>query len=353
MPKKKVEEPTNKAEPAVVADDVEEDTAVIKALKKVDERYCAIEVEFERKAQELRKKFKDDNAHLLAERSKVLSDASSCPAEDKVFATPACRGFWIKAFQNCTEFAEHLEDHDEEVLEYLEDITTRDIDDVHEKRGTALNFTFKENPFFTNKALTVEIHYDYDPETFKPWQQLECREVKGCTIDWKAGKNVTVEMVQKKTKGGGAKKAKQKAKAKEEPRPSIFRKLFSSMKVGEPLPESIAFMVQGDGEDEGEDAEDKVKYLLMMVSEMCEVIDEGISKYAVRYYTGEAGDDDDDFSEDGEEESLDGDDDDSEDESEDEPPARAKGKGKAKAKAPKSGGAEGKEGQKAEECKQQ
>lgn len=346
MPKKKVDEPTNKAVDNAEADE-EEDTVVVKALKANDEKYCAIEKEFELEADKLRLKFKKDHAHLLEERSKLLDDSSSCPVEDKEFGTPACKGFWLQAFQNCEEFSDKLEKYDEPILEYLHDVKTSDSDEVHERKGTILEFFFKANPFFTNEVLKIEIFYDYDPETFQPWQDLKCREVRSSAIDWKAGKNVTVEVTQKKAKGGGAKKAKQKAKAKEEPRPSFFRIPFCNLKAGEPVPESLAFLIEK--EDDDDDDEGPVNYLLMCVAELCEVIDERITKYAVRYYTGEAGDDDDDFSEDGEEESQASDDEETED-SEDEPPARGKGKAKAKAKAPKSGGGDG---QKQEECKQQ
>lgn len=350
MPKKKVDEPTNQAVDNAEADE-EEDTPVVKALKAIDEKYCAIEKEFEREAEKMRMNFKKEHAHLLEERSKLLNDSSSSPAEDKEFGTPACKGFWLQAFQNCEEFSDKLEKYDEPILEYLHDVKTCDIDPVHERIGTKLEFFFKANPFFTNEVLTIEIFYDYDPDTFQPWQDLKCREVRSSAIDWKAGKNVTVEVTQKKTKGGGAKKAKQKAKAKEEPRPSFFRIPFCNLKAGEPCPESLAFLIDKDDDDD-DDEEGPVNYLLMCVAELCEVIDERITKYAVRYYTGEAGDDEDNFSEDGEEESQASDDEDSED-SEDEPPARAKGK--AKAKAPKAGGGGGQEGKKGkeEECKQQ
>jgi len=48
-------------------------------------------------------------------------------------------------------------------------------------------------------------------------------------INWKPGKDVTVEVVQKKVKGGGKKKQKAKAKQETVPRPSWFR-IFRNLK---------------------------------------------------------------------------------------------------------------------------
>merc|ERR1719198_2888732 len=100
-----------------------------------------------------------------------------------------------------------------------------------------------------------------------------------------------------------------------------------------------------DPEDLDDDMEENVvKELLGQFCSMGHAVKEEIIPYAVRFYTGEAGDpDDDDDDEDGESED---DDDDDDDESEDETPP-AKGATKKKGKKPPAGL------KKEEECKQQ
>merc|ERR1712224_618059 len=108
--------------------------------------------------------------------------------------------------------------------------------------------------------------------------EVECTEIKSCVIDWKAGKNVTVELTAKKTKGGGAKKAKQKAKAKEEPRASWFRFFFRNLKKGDPAPDDIPGMDMEDVEDEDEITEQFLAQLEMAAGQIKEVV----VKYAIR-----------------------------------------------------------------------
>merc|ERR1719230_1009065 len=91
-------------------DEEEEDTPAVKAMKEIDLRYCAIETEFEHEVEKLRQKiYKERQAPLIEERTKVLADTSNAPAEDHKFGTPACKGFWLQALQNEEELAELFE----------------------------------------------------------------------------------------------------------------------------------------------------------------------------------------------------------------------------------------------------
>lgn len=350
MGKKKPEEVANAAAaPDASKPDEEEDTAIIKTLKAIDDKFCAIECEYEAEVRKLRKKvFEEKQAPLLAERAKVLVDTTGAPAEDHEFGTPACKGFWLKAFQNCDAFAEALEEWDEPVIEYLQDIKKSDLDAENSLKGFKLEFVFKENPYFSNTSLSLEFHVDYDPATYKPYLEPKLKELKGTAVEWKDGKNITVELVSKKTKGGGAKKAKQKAKAaKEEPRESFFRLMFRNLKVGDEMPADLKAMFGG-GEDDEDDDDEMVPMMLEQLHGIGIEISDSVVPFAVRFYTGEAGDMDSDDDEDGESEEDDDDDDD--EDSDDEPPAPKK-KGQKAGGAGKAAAAAG--GQKQEECKQQ
>lgn len=345
MGKKKTEEvPVADNKPDEDSD--EEDTPVVKALKEIDDKYCKIEVEFEHEVEMLKKKFYERQAPLLQERTKVLNATDGCGEEDKKFGTPACRGFWLQAMQNNDEFADVLEEWDEPVLQYLEDITQCNLDDEAPEKGFKLELFFKENPYFSNKTLFAEIHTDYDPETYKPYLECDCTEMKASEIKWEAGKNVTVELIAKKVKGGGAKKAAKKGKAKEEARASFFRLFFRNFKVGDKIPEDLAELmgVPTDGDDE-----EVGQMLLNQIMGIAQEIHGQIIPFAVRFYTGDAGDADDD-SDDEDEESESEEDDDDEESSDDEPP---RGRGAAKKKPQQKDGSKPAAGEKQEECKQQ
>jgi len=330
---------------AKVADDEAEDTPVIKSLKAVDDKYCAIEVELEREIEKLRKKYDEKQAPLLKERKTVLDGDNSTDDKAKEFGTPGCSDFWITALTNANEFEELLHDCDEQVLKYLDDIQKSYLDPEQPQKGTKLEFTFKENPFFTNTVLFVEAHFDYNLDTYKPYKEPDCIEVKSSVIDWKAGKNITVE---KKAKSGADKKGKRKpAKSKEEPIPSFFRIVFNSLKMDDPLPEALQCVYSADDEED----EDMTECHLQNMGEVVQFIDQQFIRYAVRYYTGEACEDDDD---DDDEESEEEDDEDGSSDEESEEPAPKPKKG-GKAAAPKKGGSgdAGAAGEKTEECKQQ
>jgi len=330
---------------AKVADDEAEDTPVIKSLKAVDDKYCAIEVELEREIEKLRKKYDEKQAPLLQERKTVLDGDNSTDDKAKEFGTPGCSDFWYTALANANEFEELLHECDEQVLKYLDDIQKSYLDPEQPQKGTKLEFTFKENPFFTNTVLFVEAHFDYNLDTYKPYKEPDCIEVKSSVIDWKAGKNITVE---KKAKSGADKKGKRKpAKSKEEPIPSFFRIVFNSLKMDDPLPEALQCVYSADDEED----EDMTECHLQNMGEVVQFIDQQFIRYAVRYYTGEACEDD---SDDDDEESEEEDDEEGSSEEEPEEPAPKPKKG-GKAAAPKKGGSgdAGAAGEKTEECKQQ
>jgi len=235
------------------------------------------------------------------------------------------------------------------VLEYLQDIRTEPCPEGEDK-GFTLTFHFAENPYFSNEILKKELKCEEQTWT----SAIECVEIQATEIDWKPGKNVTVEKVTKKAKGGGSKK--QKAKSTEESRDSFFRLFFRSLKLGDDLPDDCADELAGMME-EFDDPDSAVEMLLSNDHEMSRMLHGYVIPYAVRWYTGEASLDDDDDDDDDEDDDDDDDDEDEdedsdeEDESEDEPPPPAKKKGGAAPK--KKAGADGGGQQKTEECKQQ
>jgi nucleosome assembly protein 1-like 1 len=329
-----------------------EDPPIVKALKELDDKYLAIEREYEKEVQQIRKKYQEQQQPLLDERATTLSKAED--NKETGTGTPALKGFWLQALQNHPAFDQHIEQWDEPVLEYLKDITAVDLADDPVK-GFTLKFHFVENPFFSNEVLTKEYH----TEEGSPYTgETNTKKIVVSEIKWKPGKDVTVEKVAKKVKGGGAKKAKQKAaKATEEPRDSIFRHFFRNMEEGMTIPEDVNLEFD---EDEVDDEDEVINMMMENDYEIGEAIKDQIIPFAVRWYTGEAAPEDEDDDEDGEEEDDEDDDDDDdeddEDSDEDEEPMPKKKGGKKPAPKAKGKGDDGKpkegEGNK-EECKQQ
>lgn len=328
------------------AKDEEEDSACIKKLKEIDERYCAERNALDAEIEKLRQKYAEKQAPILEERKKLLSTtANDASQEDKENGTPGCPDFWLTALSNEEDFGEVIQDNDSKPLSYLQDIKASylDADNVH--KGSRVEFHFGENPYFSNAMLFVEVHLD--AEQYKPWkEQPVVLEIKASDVDWKAGKDVTVA----KTKPAATKKGKKKAASKEEPCDSFFRVFFSSVKKGD----SEAFLEKLSAcypmEEMEDEDEDMLEEHMGRIASYLEFMHQQFIPYAVRYYTGEACEDDDD-DEDGESGSDLDESDDDDDESEDERPApKGKGKKPSPSMKPKNAPAGG---EKQEECKQQ
>jgi len=357
---KKKTEPEGKGEELEAKDGKKEEEEkdepqIIKDLKELDDKYLAIEKEYEKAMQELRVKFEEKQKPLLEERAKVLRNQDVAENEEhKSMGTPAVPSFWAQAIQNHPTLQDTVEEWDEPVLEYCSDLTTSYVDNMDSEKGFRITMHFVENPYFTNAELWTE--YLFDPPN--PYTgDANLTEIKTSEIDWKPGKDVTVEKISKKVKGGGAKKAKQKGKEKEEPRDSFFRSCFRALKEGDPIPDGVNMENFEDMMDEDDDDDDVMNMLMDHTHDMGECFRDQLIPFAVRWYTGEASpEDDEDFDEDGEEDDDDDDeeaddDEDDDDDEEDEPPAKG---GKASRNKNQRGRDKGDgKGGKQEECKQQ
>jgi len=328
-----------------------EDTPVVKQLKEIDDKYLALEKEYEKEVAGILKKYENKQKPFLDERKQVLTASSE---DGPKTGTPAVSGFWFTAMSNHPAVEDILQEWDEPVLEYLEDIEKEAVDEDEDGvRGFKLKFHFVANPYFEHKVLEKE----YKFSTGNPYcGELDVKSITCTEIEWHAGKDVTVEKVAgKKPKGGGAKKAKQK-KEKEEPRPSFFRDFFRNLAPGSPLPEDAKqqAMMIADGEADDDDGDEELMAFLMEADhEIGSALRDNVIPFAVRWYTGEAAPDM-DFDDEGEESEEEDGDEDEEESSEDDDPKPKKGGKAAPPPKGKKGGKEGKAGEEPkEECKQQ
>ncbi|XP_020022250.2 nucleosome assembly protein 1-like 2 [Castor canadensis] len=107
--------------------------------------------------------------------------------------------FWLRVLKNVQEVTHLIKKYDEPILKLLLDVKVK-FSKPNEPLAFTLEFHFEPNDYFTNEVLTktylLKSKLDYsDPHPFRGSAVEHCI---GCKIDWKEGKNVTVQTVLKK-----------------------------------------------------------------------------------------------------------------------------------------------------------
>jgi len=171
-----------------------------------------------------------------------------------------------------------MSEKDAEILSFLEDITTTDLEDEDgEDTGYSLTLTFKENDFFSNKSLSISLDVSLDSGI------MQVDRLEGTEILWKSdAKNPTIKVMKKKKQG----QAKKPPVVKKEKVESFFN-IFS--------PPNLEETAEMEG-DEAEEIQGEIEQLLAV----CELLREEIIPNAVDWFTGAAieGEEDEDEDED-------------------------------------------------------
>merc|ERR1712062_785613 len=107
--------------------------------------------------------------------------------------------FWLTIFKNVDMLQEMVQEADEPLLHKLTGIT---VTFSEQPMGFTLHFYFAPNDYFSNLILTKEYEMKCEPSEDDPFsfEGPEIFKCKGCTINWKEGKNLTVKTVKKKQK---------------------------------------------------------------------------------------------------------------------------------------------------------
>lgn len=225
--------------------------------------------------------------------AKTASNTDAGADDDQMTGIPS---FWLTIFKNVEMLEDLVKEHDEPLLNHLEDIKVVFAD--NKGLDFTLEFHFSENEFITNKVLTksyvVECKVDEnDPFSFDGPNIVK---TTGCKIDWKKGKNLTIKTVKKKQRHKG--RGQTRTVTKTVPNESFFT-FFSPP---EPKVDDTA---------DDDDEEDATMETLAADFARAEFLKDRVIPQAVLFFTGEALEDaaDDDEVED-EDEGLEGDDDD-------------------------------------------
>lgn len=330
----------------------EQRQVVVPLLKENQTKLDQIQEAYRKERRELEIKFQNIRLAHYKEREAIIRGTD----ED---SGPSLPGFWLDAFSRSFVMQQFVEEWDEPVLIFLENITEELL--TGDEFGYSLNFHFAKNPFFSNEVLTktIKLSNMYGADYSTP----DIEESIGTEIKWFEDKNVTVEIIVKKIKAGkkGKKGSNQTKEIKQEvPRESFFNFFETRQELGEEEMNHLA-------EEELEMYNRGWEVDFAITS----TIRSKIIPQAANWYTGEAEDSDayegeeDEEGEDEDDEDEDEDDDDEFDELEDEDdeddeddkPAKGgkkqqgKGKGAKPAQAGGAAPAAGAEGQ--PECKQQ
>lgn len=190
----------------------------VAGLKGVQKEHSKLEVQFQEEVLELEKKYFAKFTPLYEKRAKIVNGNAE-PTEEEVTAGEQAHEddddedeapkvdseddgnkaedvagipeFWLSAMKNQVSLAELITDRDEAALKYLTDIRMEYTD----KPGFRLIFEFAENEFFTNKTITKTYYYQ---EESGYGGDFIYDHAEGDKIDWKAGKDLTVRIENKK-----------------------------------------------------------------------------------------------------------------------------------------------------------
>ncbi|RLU19501.1 hypothetical protein DMN91_008058 [Ooceraea biroi] len=256
----------------------------------------------------------DEDEEILNNYMKVKAKIEDVAEEKKDEAeneddTKGIPDFWLTIFKNVGTLADMVQEHDEPILKHLNDVKVKFLES--NPMGFILEFHFTANEYFSNTVLTKEYIMKCTPDKNDPFsfEGPEIYKCKGCVIDWKKGKNVTVKTIKKnqKHKSRGSMRTVTKTVQNDS-----FFNFFSPPNVPD---------------DSEADLDEDTQALLTSDFEIGHYIRERIVPRAVLYYTGEGLEDEDEDYEDEE----DGDDDedvDEEDEEEEASPTNAPSGGK-------------------------
>ncbi|KAI4500357.1 hypothetical protein M0802_004774 [Mischocyttarus mexicanus] len=198
----------------------------------------------------------DEDDEALANELKTKADLDGTQEKKEEIENDDVKGipaFWVTIFKNVGMLADMVQEHDEPILLHLYDIKVQLL--KSNPMGFILEFYFEPNEYFTNSILTKEYIIRCVPEKNDPFsfEGPEIYKSKGCVIDWKKGKNVTVKTIKKnqKHKSRGSMRTVTKTVQND----SFFN--FFSPPVGEGLEDDEDYE---DEEEEDEDEDDDDTY---------------------------------------------------------------------------------------------
>ncbi|RKP24813.1 hypothetical protein SYNPS1DRAFT_4467, partial [Syncephalis pseudoplumigaleata] len=264
----------------------------INGLKCLQSKHTELEMQFHREILELEKKFLALYRPLYEKRAEIIqgkteptdeevaagvSDTEEEQPEEPAETTAAAEGdddanitgipeFWLTGLKNHAGLCEMITEMDEEPLKALRDIK---IEYTEDKPGFSLIFEFDENDYFTNATLTKTYYYQQSAN----FGDLVYESSRGCDIDWKEGKDLTVVIETKKQRHKTTNKTRVIKRA-------VPNETFFSFFETIPTPE--------EGVELDDEEQDELDSRLEADYELGEEFKEKIIPHAVDWFTGKA-----------------------------------------------------------------
>lgn len=329
----------------------------VDALENLQKQYTGLLKQYQAEVRELERKYQKLYDPVYEKRATIIAGAyeptdeearvekteddegvkkrEASPTDSEIKGIPQ---FWFEVLQNNSFVAQSIFEEDEDALSFLRDIRFAELEG---SEGFSLTFHFAENPYFSNTTLVKTYFMEHDDV----FGELEYSHATGTKVEWKAGKNLTVKQIKKKTKAKGKKPAR-------------------VLTVEEPCDSFFAFFSPPALPAEGEEIEEEDAEIMEVDFDIGCVIKDKLIPHAIKWFTGEAaeyegddfgmGDDEDMYGDEDDEDDEDGEDDEDDDDEEEAPPKRGGKRGPGHAFAPPPGAKPGAPGQPQQpECKQQ
>lgn len=194
------------------------------ALKKLQIKTMEVEAAFHRQAFEIEKNFQKEHENIFKKRLDIIlgkyepSDEECKLCEEGQNPGLSCIGgkmsqmklttcndevsdagikgipdFWLTVLKYVPKVEILVKEYDEPILKYLSDIKANT--QTEPNMSFSLEFFFEPNEYFTNSILKKEYYMKCNPDPNDPFSfdGPEIYKSSGIVIDWKEGKNVTIE----------------------------------------------------------------------------------------------------------------------------------------------------------------
>lgn len=156
----------------------------VQAMKKLQSEYRNLESKFYQEMSLLELKYQRQTMqNFFNTRAKLIR--TNYEEGEIVGGVP---NFWLHAMLRCETLKTIIQDHDRQVLKYLQDVR---VFNKTKSLGFVLEFHFAKNEFFVNEVLKKEYDIRYDKKALNG-RGPEVVGCKGCKIQWYKGKNVTL-----------------------------------------------------------------------------------------------------------------------------------------------------------------
>uniref|UniRef100_H0XI61 Nucleosome assembly protein 1 like 3 n=1 Tax=Otolemur garnettii TaxID=30611 RepID=H0XI61_OTOGA len=199
IPKVKDEEKSDSEDCMEMTSEVKEDPKRVPQAKAEDKQPKATEVKTRARIRESHKRIPEER---LKERVNLKRARKGKPKrEDPPKGVP---DYWLTVLKNVDKLGPMIQKYDEPILKFLSDVSLK-----FSKPGQPISYTFEfqflPNPYFRNEMLMKTYIIKSKPDHNDPffswgWEIEDC---KGCKIDWRRGKNVTVTTTQSHTTSTG------------------------------------------------------------------------------------------------------------------------------------------------------